>query len=746
MKQLLIAAVLGLVIGTIAYSQVPKKISYQGLLTTSGTPVPDGNYNLTFNLYTNSSGGTSLWTETHTGVPVSNGTFNVILGQITSLDGVSFAGQLYLGVAEGSNPEFSPRTPLTSAPYAMRADTAQYATSGGGGGGLTLPFAGTVSSSGTAFSITNTGTGEAMKAITSGTIALRAEAPGTGVAVFGLGTVIGSTGSGVNGIAGVRGEATNSSGQTYGVFGSNVSATSGAVGIRGEASASAGEIYGIYGTSGSSTSGSVGVKGEALTTSGVVHGVEGITNSTSTDASGVHGIAQASSGATNGVWGQTNSTTGGAVGVLGEANGASGVVHGVEGITASTTGLSSGVRGITIGGSGLIYGVSGLTNSPTDNAAGVYGEGHSTGITYGVHGVTTSSTNNTIDNTAGVKGVANAVTGRVYGVHGKSASSTGGTAGVRGDVPNTVPVGVNIPPTMGVWGFTQAQSRTEGVRGDAYFLGTPAFALDGTRIGVRGYAGPYATEITKRIGVEGDAHNAVTQPFTSSGARGFIRGSISALGYSGVVGQALPLNGEGPDPDASTVGHIGVWGISQSGILNSAGVVGDATISSASTTYGVWGRSKSTSADGAGVKAEGNGASGLGNPRAAALEINNGAVRVGGANRPAYTVVVDSIPEDEWVSISTCSYEDPVVGSHGHILAWQTDVVVNNSLIVDNSIILATIEAYVVATSYASHSVQVSSKGAGFCAFRVTAIGASVYPCGPPTSGVKIHYMVINPM
>jgi hypothetical protein len=101
-------------------AQVPQTISYQGLLTTSsGAPIADGNYNLTFSLYTVPTGGTPIWTETHSSVPVSKGTFSVILGSITPFTGVNFAQQLYLGITKDSDPEFSPRSVLTSAPSSL---------------------------------------------------------------------------------------------------------------------------------------------------------------------------------------------------------------------------------------------------------------------------------------------------------------------------------------------------------------------------------------------------------------------------------------------------------------------------------------------------------------------------------------------------------------------------------------------------------------------------------------------------
>ena len=100
--------------------QVPQTLSYQGLLTTSGgTPVPDSSYDLTFKLYAASSGGTPVWTESRSAVPVTSGTFSVILGSVTTLSGLNLNHQLYLGVTKGGDPEFSPRTALTSSPSSL---------------------------------------------------------------------------------------------------------------------------------------------------------------------------------------------------------------------------------------------------------------------------------------------------------------------------------------------------------------------------------------------------------------------------------------------------------------------------------------------------------------------------------------------------------------------------------------------------------------------------------------------------
>jgi hypothetical protein len=119
-------------------AQVPNKISYQGLLTTSsGTPVQDGSYDLQFDIYNLPSGGDLRYTETQNDVSVQRGTFSVILRPSYAI----FAESLFVEVTVLDGPgisspiTFSPRSEFTSAPYAFRADTAKYAISSGVAGG-----------------------------------------------------------------------------------------------------------------------------------------------------------------------------------------------------------------------------------------------------------------------------------------------------------------------------------------------------------------------------------------------------------------------------------------------------------------------------------------------------------------------------------------------------------------------------------------------------------------------------------
>ena len=97
----------------------PDSLSFQGRLTdTAGDPVGDGNYSLVFSMY---KGSTKVWEQTHASVPVSNGVFSVILsGSVTwPLDTVAFNEPIDLGIKVGADAEMLPRTPLTSASYAL---------------------------------------------------------------------------------------------------------------------------------------------------------------------------------------------------------------------------------------------------------------------------------------------------------------------------------------------------------------------------------------------------------------------------------------------------------------------------------------------------------------------------------------------------------------------------------------------------------------------------------------------------
>ena len=130
----LILSIFPVVIGS-ASAQVPTKIAHQGSITVNGTAVTDASASLSFSLYTTASGGSALWTETQTGVPVSDGRFVVQLGSVSSLSAVAFDVPYWLETTYAGN-TLTPRFQLASSPYARAAQNAETAPWSGVSGKL----------------------------------------------------------------------------------------------------------------------------------------------------------------------------------------------------------------------------------------------------------------------------------------------------------------------------------------------------------------------------------------------------------------------------------------------------------------------------------------------------------------------------------------------------------------------------------------------------------------------------------
>lgn len=112
---------------------VPQTVSYQGVLReANGAPVSNGDYEIVFRLYSISTGGTALWTETDT-VAVQRGTFSTILGDAAAF-GLPFDQAYWLGMSVEGGSELTPRTELTASPYALRAAIADSVAGLGPGG------------------------------------------------------------------------------------------------------------------------------------------------------------------------------------------------------------------------------------------------------------------------------------------------------------------------------------------------------------------------------------------------------------------------------------------------------------------------------------------------------------------------------------------------------------------------------------------------------------------------------------
>ncbi|MFA9262835.1 MAG: beta strand repeat-containing protein, partial [Undibacterium sp.] len=166
-----------------AATGINQQISFQGkVVNTNGTNVANGNYDFVFKLYTVSSAGSPVWTETRTSgdqVTVTDGIFQVNLGSVTALPGsIDFnTDNIYLGIEFNGDGEMSPRVRFTAAPYAFNAKKVGGLTVTDTTGTLTIPngktisFADAFATSG-AFPLTLTSTASTTATLPSGTITL----------------------------------------------------------------------------------------------------------------------------------------------------------------------------------------------------------------------------------------------------------------------------------------------------------------------------------------------------------------------------------------------------------------------------------------------------------------------------------------------------------------------------------------------------------------------------------------------
>lgn len=103
---------------------LPKNINLHGKLTNSTGGLINTTVNMTFSLYTTSSGGSADWTETQNYINVSEGIYTAILGSVTPIT-VNFSVPYYLGIKINTDAEMDPRINMTSTPYTYNAFYAQ---------------------------------------------------------------------------------------------------------------------------------------------------------------------------------------------------------------------------------------------------------------------------------------------------------------------------------------------------------------------------------------------------------------------------------------------------------------------------------------------------------------------------------------------------------------------------------------------------------------------------------------------
>ena len=128
------------VIASSVFAVVPQLIHYQGFLAASGpgnNPI-NGTFDVTFSIWDQETNGTLLWSETHIGVVVDVGKFNVLLGSEMTLNESHFNDSVrFLEIVVGVD-TLTPRNQLVSVPFAFRVATVDGAAGGEIAGNLTV--------------------------------------------------------------------------------------------------------------------------------------------------------------------------------------------------------------------------------------------------------------------------------------------------------------------------------------------------------------------------------------------------------------------------------------------------------------------------------------------------------------------------------------------------------------------------------------------------------------------------------
>lgn len=482
----------------VSAQQVPASVNYQGKLTdVAGNPVPDDVYPAQFKLFAVEAGGTAFWTSAVVKLQTAEGLFTTALGPITPTT-LSDKTDIWLETWVGDPLiVLAPRTKLVSVPFALRS------------GDLDLPFSGGVDTTGSAFRVSNLGTGNAVYGYSNSNYGYLGD-PDYGV--FGFAKTATYAVGGRNFSGGSNGYLGGVSQGVHGVT------TSGDYGVHGESSSTG---YAVYGES--SGSGDA-VRGYTTGASGSNAGSFAISNPDNsspavyaiTNGSGAAVQAYASGAGEAGYFQISNS--GSAENALVALTNGSGI-----GLNAYNTGTGLGARIRTTstsnpshalhataagtGSAGYFENTYASTTSPA-----VYAETDATSNTaaFAVHGVHSATGN------------YGYIASGMYGVYGNSSRLSG--TGVYG-----IASGNN---GYGVWGYASynaAGSSNYGVRGLA----------DGES-GRGGYfvaTGPYGRGIQASASNTG-AYTNYGGHFTASGDYGigiYARGASYAAQFSGNV-------------------------------------------------------------------------------------------------------------------------------------------------------------------------------------------------------------------
>ncbi|MDA0744971.1 MAG: hypothetical protein O2954_00500 [bacterium] len=105
-------------------ADVPRLINYQGSLQTSTDSLLTGSVRIVFSVYSTETGGSPLWSETHT-LQAIEGRFHALLGSLVALPPDLFSSNnRYLSLKIEEDTELLPRQQIVSTAYAFRAGQA----------------------------------------------------------------------------------------------------------------------------------------------------------------------------------------------------------------------------------------------------------------------------------------------------------------------------------------------------------------------------------------------------------------------------------------------------------------------------------------------------------------------------------------------------------------------------------------------------------------------------------------------
>ena len=110
------------------YAEVPRVTSYQGVLVDEAGNPRFGPVDIQIRFYDAGTGGTMLFEEIHTDVPLDNGVYSIEIGSNT-VGGIPEsainASELWLGISVDSGEEFTPRLHMGSVIFALRSHSAE---------------------------------------------------------------------------------------------------------------------------------------------------------------------------------------------------------------------------------------------------------------------------------------------------------------------------------------------------------------------------------------------------------------------------------------------------------------------------------------------------------------------------------------------------------------------------------------------------------------------------------------------